>query len=179
MHSESSVRLGTLIAIDEEPPTTQHQVDSGLSSYHLPRTTTDPINLCTSYTNLCTSLQYKFQCPNPVNQVRRPLFCLQIPKLLLVSDPSVHIRFTQVNCEGPTSTKASYASYDGECACGGLNATRLEQNIVYHEISRVCECVCVSSILPRGNTNTTYRLTNSVLLQSPIGNKNRPRPSRT
>lgn len=70
---------------------------------------TDPINLCSSYTNLCSSLQLTFQCPDPINQA---------------------------GCEGPTAPKSNYATYDGQCACGGVNATRLEQNIVYHEIFR-------------------------------------------
>lgn len=105
-------------------------------TFHL-FTTTDPINLCTSYTNLCTSLQYKFQCPNPVNQVRPLLSSAPARPMPLTTEPTNPSMNDQVNCEGPTSTKAGYGSYDGECACGGLNATRLEQNIVYHEINRV------------------------------------------
>lgn len=56
----------------------------------------------------CSSLQLKFQCPDPVNQV---------------------------GCDWPRAA-SNYTNYKGECACGGVNAKRLEQNLVYHEINR-------------------------------------------
>lgn len=67
-----------------------------------------PINMCNSYGNLCTSFLGEYRCTNPVNVV---------------------------GCEGPTG-RPSYESYAGRCECGGLNATRLEQGIIYHEIWR-------------------------------------------
>lgn len=67
-----------------------------------------PINMCSSYGNLCTSFLGEYKCTDPVNVV---------------------------GCEGPTG-RPSYESYAGRCECGGLNATRLEQGIIYHEIWR-------------------------------------------
>jgi len=67
-----------------------------------------PINMCSSYGNVCTNFLGDYKCINPVNVV---------------------------GCEGPTG-RPSYESYAGRCECGGLNATRLEQGIIYHEIWR-------------------------------------------
>ena len=70
-----------------------------------------PLNFCTTYTNLCGAFQTTVACPNPVNEV---------------------------NCEGPVAATnhPTYTSYAGRCECGALSATRLEQQIVYHEIGR-------------------------------------------
>ena len=70
-----------------------------------------PLNFCTTYTNLCSAFQQTVFCPEPVNQV---------------------------NCEGPVAATnhPTYTSYAGRCECGALNATRLEQQIVFHEIGR-------------------------------------------
>ncbi len=97
-----------------------------------------PINLCTSYGNLCTSLQYKFQCPDPVNQVSYTKANRTLPPAHLSSistpfPPAIK----QVSCEGPTSLHSSYAAYDGQCVIAfgrgqcGTHAIRLPQSIPF------------------------------------------------
>lgn len=40
-------------------------------------------------------------------------------------------------CTGPST----YTGYKGECTCGSMEATRLEQQIVFHEIKRNIDTV--------------------------------------